>query len=179
MGGTCFLINELSKKYTSSLLFLALINNIDRAKQLIIFQTDLFLWFYQNLREFTKILVNLREFRIYILKEYKILYKLIQNSEQIYGAQLLFFSIFLKNMLLEPDRMVNLREFRIGVGKWSDGGIGSVICFSCLSEKESYLFHQILTKLMKFPLRLPTLKISYLGRLMWVLKILKANTLNK
>ncbi|RNA42020.1 hypothetical protein BpHYR1_043106 [Brachionus plicatilis] len=25
--------------------------------------TDLFLWLYQNLREFTKILVNLREFR--------------------------------------------------------------------------------------------------------------------
>ncbi|RNA04980.1 hypothetical protein BpHYR1_047110 [Brachionus plicatilis] len=45
---------------------------------------------------------------IYILKEYKILYKLMvwrQNSKQIYGAQLLFFSIFLKNMLLKPDRM--------------------------------------------------------------------------
>ncbi|RNA33577.1 hypothetical protein BpHYR1_012159 [Brachionus plicatilis] len=58
---------------------------------------------------------------IYILKEYKILYKLIQNSEQIYesiflGAQLLLFSIFLKNMLLEPDRMSHHYSFYSAFG---------------------------------------------------------------
>ncbi|RNA39499.1 hypothetical protein BpHYR1_003308 [Brachionus plicatilis] len=36
------------------------------------YSTDLFLWFYQNLRELTKILVNLREFRFFGKLKFKI-----------------------------------------------------------------------------------------------------------
>ncbi|RNA18767.1 hypothetical protein BpHYR1_049647 [Brachionus plicatilis] len=46
------------------------------------YSTDLFQWFYQNLREFTKILVNLREFRKYLnylKKKLNVFYKFLNK----------------------------------------------------------------------------------------------------